>query len=276
MALDQHLNLEIRFRQQVDNAREYLLPFLQPWMQTGSGLRVMEIGCGEGGVLRAFAEQGAWCLGVDLSESRIRTAQALMAEEIAAGQAEFIAQNVYDPAFEARWAGQFDWIVLKDTIEHIPEQERFIPYLVRFLKPGGKVFFGFPPWYMPFGGHQQICRSRLGSKLVWMHLLPRGAYARLLRALGEPEQIVSDLLEIQDTGLTIARFERILRRSGHVILARTLFLINPIYRYKFGLRPRRQLRLLAAVPPLRESLTTAAWYVVEPLQQAEGLPNITA
>ena len=72
---------------------------------------------------------------------------------------EFLCQNIYEDAFLSRFKNQFDVIILKDVIEHVPEQEKFVPYLKNFLKPGGQIFFGFPPWYMPFGGHQQVCKN---------------------------------------------------------------------------------------------------------------------
>ncbi|GAB4421866.1 MAG: class I SAM-dependent methyltransferase [Bacteroidia bacterium] len=262
MSLAQHRSVQVRFDQQVENARTYLLPFIGEVMPLQPGMEVLEIGCGEGGVLRAFSDQGARVLGVDLSTSRIATARELMADEIARGQADFRVKNVYDTDFAAQYAAAFDLIILKDTIEHIPGQERFIPYLRTFLRPGGKIFFGFPPWRMPFGGHQQICENKRLSKLPWIHLLPRPLYQGLLRMGGESDRVVRDLLEIKDTGISLQRFERIVRQAGLHTDRRILFLINPIYSYKFGWKPREQFRWLAAIPHLRDFLTTAGWYIV--------------
>ena len=261
MALKQHTSVEERFRQQVLNAREYVLPFIESVLPVGEDTRVLEIGAGEGGVLQPFVERGCTCVGADLSEPRVAAARRLLAEAVEAGQARFLAVNVYDEAFQTEFDGRFDLILLKDTIEHIPDQETFVPYILRFLRPGGRIFFGFPPWRMPYGGHQQIARTRLAA-LPYLHLLPRGLYHRLLRAAGEPEGVVTSLLEIKDTGLSIRRFERILKASGLRIDRRRLFLFNPIYRFKFGLRPREQFRPLAALPVVRDFVTTAAWYVV--------------
>lgn len=266
MALAQHESFDIRFQQQVENAENYLIPFIEKAKAVAPGLRVMEIGCGEGGVLKPFVAKGAHCLGVDLSESRIDNAKKFMAEEVAAGKAEFIAKNVYDDDFLETYKGQFDLIMLKDTIEHIPEQEKFIPYLKHFLKPDGQVFFGFPPWYMPFGGHQQICKSKFLGKLPWFHLLPRPLYVGMLRLFGENDRMVEDLLEIKDTGISLERFERIIRKEHFAITAKTLFLFNPIYKYKFGLKPRVQAGWMAGFPYVRNFFTTAGWYMVQPKQ----------
>ncbi|RMG26007.1 MAG: methyltransferase domain-containing protein [Bacteroidetes bacterium] len=262
MALAQHVSLDIRFQQQYDNARTYLLPFIEEVQPLQAGMQVMEIGCGEGGVLKAFTDRGMHCLGVDLNASRIQSAQQFMQPEREAGLARFIAQNVYEEDFRLAHQAAFDLILLKDTIEHIPQQETFIPYLIQFLKPGGHLFFGFPPWYMPFGGHQQICRSRFISLLPYYHLLPAPLYKGILKLFGEEEKVIQELMEIKATGISLERFERIVKHSGLKIDKKTLFLINPIYEYKFGLKGRKQLPLLAAIPWLRNFLTTAGWYLL--------------
>lgn len=264
MALEQHSSLETRFQQQVDNAAEYLLPFIGEAMPVQAGMHVMEIGCGEGGVLRAFTDAGCQTLGVDLSEYRIEAANRLMATEVAAGKAVFIAKNVYDADFVTTYKGKFDLIVLKDTIEHIPAQERFIPHIIQFLAPGGKIFFGFPPWTMPFGGHQQVCKGKLASMLPYYHLLPMPLFKGLLKLLGESKQMVIDLVEIKETGISTRRFERIIRASKLGITRRRHFLINPIYKYKFGLKAREQSHWVTIIPVFRDFVTTCAWYIVEP------------
>lgn len=264
MSLKQHASLDERFRQQYLNAGDYLLPFLAQVMPIVPGMRVLEIGAAEGGVLKPFCEGGCFCTGVDLSEGRIEVARRMMAAEIAASQAEFIAQNVYDADFQQKYDGAFDLILLKDTIEHIPDQERFMPYITRFLRPGGAIFFGFPPWRMPFGGHQQICRSKLLGMWPWLHLLPAPLYRGILRAFGERDAIVQELMEIKATGISTLRFERILRYSGLQTAARRFYFINPIYRFKFGLAPRVQWPWVASLGWFRDFFTTAAWYIVKP------------
>jgi SAM-dependent methyltransferase len=262
MALKQHLDERVRFDQQVDNARQYVLPFVETTKPIGPGIAVMEIGCGEGGVLRAFSDKGAKCLGIDLDPPRIEFANEFLADEVAAGKAEFLLKNVYDADFLEKYRGTFDVLLLKDAIEHIPDQEKFIPYLKNFLKPGGQIFFGFPPWAMPFGGHQQICQTKLASKLPWYHLLPRPLYKSLLKAFGEGEGTIRELMEIKDTQISIERFERIVRKSGMKVLHKQHFLINPIYRYKFGLEPRKQFALISALPYLRDVVTTCVYYTI--------------
>jgi len=53
-----------------------------------------------------------------------------------------------------------------------PYKKDFMLYIKHFLKQGGIVFFSFPAWHNPFGGHQQIAVG-FGSKLPFIHLLPK-------------------------------------------------------------------------------------------------------
>ncbi len=263
MALEHHSNHQMRFDQQVDNARNYVLPFVEQTLPMMPGMRVLEIGCGEGGVLKAFYEKGCFCVGVDLDQLRIDLALIFLKDEIAEGRMEIMNQNVYDKEFLSKYGASFDLIILKDVIEHIHGQEDFIPFMKQMLKEKGQIFFGFPPWYMPFGGHQQIAQKKWTSKLPYYHLLPRPVYRWLLKSAGESEHNVTALLEVKDTGISIERFERICRRAGYSIVNRQWFLINPIYRFKFGLKPRKQYWLLGAIPFFRNFVTTCAYYTIQ-------------
>jgi len=262
LALKQHKDEQIRFEQQVDNSRSYVLPFIEKTKAVGAGLKVMEIGCGEGGVLVPFIEKGCYCVGVDLNPLRIDVANQLLSDSVQKGNAHFLVKNVYDNDFLDQYSAFFDLIILKDAIEHIPDQERFIPYLKNFLRTGGQIFFGFPPWYMPFGGHQQVCQNKIASVLPYYHILPASWYKGMLQMFGEPKPVIDELLEIKDTQITIERFEKIAKNSGLKVLNKQHYLVNPIYKYKFGLQPKKQLGIITAIPYLRNFLTTCVYYTV--------------
>lgn len=263
MTLAQHTDYKIRYQQQVDNAKQYVLPFIAQTVPVSAALNVMDIGCGEGGVLIPFLELGCNTVGIELDELKSGYAKKLLADYISSGQVEIVNQNIYEEAALDRFSGRFDLILLKDVIEHIPNQEKFIPYLKKFLKPGGQVFFGFPPWYMPHGGHQQVCRSKFLSVLPYFHLLPNPIYKAILKLSGEYEPVIKELLENKATGISIERFERIVKRSGYTIPAKRFYLINPIYQYKFGVKPRKQLGIISAIPYLRDFLTTCVYYMIK-------------
>lgn len=262
MALEFHKDKRGYFEMQHKNAVSFVLPFIEQESSIEEGMSVLEIGCAEGGVLLAFLERGCWGVGVELSPSRVEIAENFLSEYIEKGQARIINKNIYDPSFEAEFGSQFDIIVLKDVIEHIPDQEKLMVKMKAFLKPNGSIFFGFPPWMMPFGGHQQVARTKI-AKMPYLHLLPRGLYRWLLRRFGESEQTVIELIKIWDTGISLERFERISRKTGYSFAAKKLYLINPIYRYKFNLKEREQARFIRAIPWFRNFVTTCGYYLLK-------------
>ena len=262
MALKQHLDHKLRFDQQVENSASYVLPFIEETKKITPGINILEVGTAEGGVLVPFMKLGCYCVGVDLNPDRIVLANDFSAQEVKNGKMLFLLQNIYEDAFLNKYKGFFDVIILKDVIEHVPEQEKFIPYLKNFLRPGGQIFFGFPPWYMPFGGHQQVCRKKWASVLPYYHILPRFMYKGILKLAGEDEGVIRELMEIKDTQITIERFERIAKASGLKILNKQPYLINPIYKYKFGLKPRKQVAPLMWIPYFRDFVTTCVYYTV--------------
>lgn len=257
-----HKDKKRYFDIQYRTAKDHILPFLGELFETGTPKKVLEIGCAEAGVLKAFTELGHSCVGIELNPKRIELAEVFMKDELASGKIRFIAKNIYDIDVAQDIGHAFDLVILKDVIEHIHDQERFMKELHQFLNPGGMVFFGFPPWQMPFGGHQQVARNKFLSVLPYYHLLPRPLYKMILKAFGESPSNVEGLLEIKDTGISIERFERIVKRSGYSMLKRKLFLFNPIYEFKFGLKAREQFRILSAIPYFRNYCTTCAYYVI--------------
>jgi SAM-dependent methyltransferase len=240
--------------------RDHILPFIEQSISLSSNTRVLEIGCGEAGVLKAFLERGCFCTGIELEESRIELAKTFLSEERAAGRVTFLNKNIYDVDPEVDLEGRYDIIILKDVIEHIPDQARFMPELLRFMQKGGLVFFAFPPWMMPYGGHQQVLPGKLASKLPYTHLLPGPLYPFFLRMLGTPATGVATMEEIRSTGISIERFERIARDSGFTVARKQFYLFNPIYEHKFGLKPRMQWGWVSRVPFLRNFVTMGVYY----------------
>ncbi|RFM25695.1 class I SAM-dependent methyltransferase [Deminuibacter soli] len=245
---------------QVINAEQHVIPFINAVKPIQPGMRVLEIGCGEGGVLKAFIDAGCTGVGIDLDETRLVNAAIWLKEEIAAGKAKFISKNIYDADVDTDLEGAFDIIILKDVIEHIYDQPKLISWMKSYLRQGGTIFFGFPPWQMPFGGHQQLCHNKWLGKLPWYHLLPRFMYRGILTHYKEP---VRELLEIRDTRISIERFERIVKKEGYTIVNKLHYLINPIYEWKFGWKAKKQYAVISKVPVLRNFVTTCVYYLIQ-------------
>jgi hypothetical protein len=99
--------------------------------------------------------------------------------------------------------------------------------------------------------------------LPWFHLLPKPLYKGVLKIFGEYDPVITELLEIKDTGISIERFEKLVTRAGFSIPLKTFYLVNPIYQYKFGLKPREQFGVVSAIPFFRNFVTTCVYYLIK-------------
>ena len=256
---ERHTNKEKYFNEQVYTSQKYVIPFIENTIKCNEKLSVLEIGCGEGGNLKPFLELGCSNLvGIDLSNGKIEQANNLFSDHSQKQNIRFICEDIY----KIEDLGKFDLIILRDVIEHIHDQERFMDFVKKFLKPEGRIFFGFPPWFNPFGGHQQICESKILSKLPYFHILPKFIYKLILKVFGESNAKIEALLEIKETGITIERFEKIINQTNYKIDTSKFYIFNPNYEIKFGIKPKEQINLISKLPFLRNFLTTAGYYLV--------------
>ena len=223
-----HTDRESYFDEQSQTSKNYYIPYIKEVIGHIPD-KVLEVGCGEGGNLLPFAEAGCRVMGVDIDATRIEQART------------FFAQRH----------------------QHIRDKERFLSGLQKHLSADGAVFVGFPAWQMPFGGHQQIAHSHIVSHFPFLHLLPRTLYRWILRLCGEQERVIMELLDIKSTGCTIELFNRIARQANYQIIDRRLYIINPHYKIKFGLSPRRLNGVIAAIPYIRNFFCTSCFYILK-------------
>jgi SAM-dependent methyltransferase len=261
---ERHTDRELYFREQAYTTRKHVIPFIETVMPVTPALSVLEIGCGEGGNLLPFLEAGCRRItGVDISEYKIENARRFYSLIPGGEKVEFIAADIYDCAS----AGKFDLVVMRDVYEHIHDQAQFTAFVKSLLSPGGVLFIAFPPWCNPFGGHQQVCDSRILSKMPWIHLLPRFLYRLLLRTAGESHARIEGLMEIRDTGINLGRFYRIIKKEGFSLMKKSLWFINPNFEVKFGLRPRLLPGFTGSIPGLRNFLATTGYFILSATRQ---------
>lgn len=253
-----HNNRVMYFKELALTCTNYFIPYIQRFQAVNPSQRVLEVGCGEGGNLLPFARMGCSVTGVDLAECRIDEARTFFAAQHVQGT--FFVADILD---KPELGGRFDIIICHDVWEHIADKSRLLACLAEYLCPHGVLFISFPAWQMPFGGHQQICRSRLLSHLPFFHLLPVSAYRALLSTFGEKENCKGELFSIRRTKASVESFERLFySHSALRILDRTLWLINPHYKVKFCLTPRRLSALISHIPVVRNFFSTSCWYIV--------------
>ncbi|MGC9341113.1 MAG: class I SAM-dependent methyltransferase, partial [Bacteroidales bacterium] len=171
---ERHKKRERYFDEQALTTSRYVIPYLEAIRKLTDKTEVLEIGCGEGGNIKPFLDSGSKVTGVDILETKITNAEKFFEKHPKRDNLSLIASDIYDPP--SNLDRQFDIIFMRDVLEHIHNQEKFMNYVKRFLKPDGMFFLGFPPWQNPFGGHQQMCHSKFLSKLPWFHLLPGKLY----------------------------------------------------------------------------------------------------
>ena len=256
---NRHLDRKQYFNEQAESTEKFVLPYIRDKMRSlGVGSRVLEIGCGEGGNLVPFLKLGCECYGVELSEGNYQNALKFHQELPYREHLHLFNNDIYNVTY-SDIGGKFDVVFLRDVLEHIPEQEKFLQHLKQFLQPNGVVFFAFPPWRMPFGGHQQVCKNKYLSKLPYFHILPAKLYERILKKCGENP---TGFLEIKETGISINRFKRIIGKEKYAVMKNTHWFINPNYQVKFGLKPRK-LPKIFQIPFLQDFYTTAVYYLLE-------------
>ncbi len=257
---ERHINRNKYFEEQSITTEKYVIPFINSVKKIDRQTSVLEIGCGEGGNLVPFAKLGCKrVLGIDMSQAKIANANTFFRNMNLSERTEFVCDDIYNISPED--IGTFDVIIMRDVLEHIHNQEKFMDFVRRFMKPDSAFFLGFPPWHNPFGGHQQICRSKFLSKLPYFHILPKALYRFILKSFGEPERGIESLLEIKDTRISIERFEKIIKKT-YKKQKRIFYLINPNYEIKFGLKPRKISSLISWIPFFRGFFITTNYYVI--------------
>lgn len=250
-----HLDRRAYFTEEVNTSKNYYISYLTRFVTITKGCKVLEIGCGEGGNLLPFVKLGCTVSGIDRSSTRINQAIDFFSETGYEG--EFIAVDF----FEWDKKDKYDIILIHDVIEHIARKDMFVEHLKGFLNKDGIVFWGFPAWQMPFGGHQQICHSKICSLIPFIHLLPFSLYRILLKSFGENDGCINELMDIKNCRITIESFEELMNRYHYKVLDRCLWLINPHYKQKFHLTPRKLNSLLARTKYLRNYFSTSCFYI---------------
>jgi len=237
------------FAEQYQFGRDYLASFLGITPDQFQGLHVLEVGGGEFGLLKALSEYGAHCTGIDISESRVNYARTVHR----AAPITFYVGDICNYDSIAVQTAPFDVIVLRDVIEHIPQQAAALGVCARLLKPGGRLFVSFPPIFSPFGGHQQ--NFKYGLFLPYIHLLPNPLYRLLLKLFGAKANFIDTLIQTKSTGITIRNMYSIIKRLPLQYIFKKCYLVRPDYEIRFHIK-RRSFFLLNNIPLLREFFST--------------------
>lgn len=100
------------------------------------GMRVLDLGCGNGLMAGPIMDRGGWYVGVDFSAKFIAGCKKRFTSYIKTGQAEFVTANAIKLPFKNN---SFDFAVSIAVMHHIPSFELrlvFLQELRRVMKPG--------------------------------------------------------------------------------------------------------------------------------------------
>lgn len=167
-----------------------------------------DVGSGHGSMCLRLAEEGARrVVGLDINASNTAFAHDMLCERYPelAGQVEFHQSRLE----ELEPTECFDYIVTKDTFEHVDDPAGLLDEIVRRLRPGGLLLAGFGPLYnSPRGDH-----GGAEVRLPWGHLIYDET--RLVGRLNQRhDRSLTSLLDLGMNGLAYAEYRRLFRESG--------------------------------------------------------------
>src|SRR5688572_26748380 len=93
------------------------------------GERLLEIGCGEGGNLFHLRDRGAALYGVDYSPGKVGFARRAACANV------LVADALRLPFRD----GEFDAVLIRDLLHHLPGGEGALSEAFRVLRPGGRL-----------------------------------------------------------------------------------------------------------------------------------------
>ncbi|MEK6629552.1 MAG: class I SAM-dependent methyltransferase [Acidobacteriota bacterium] len=141
-----------RFRSEYDYALfEYfrsakVIQFLEQHDARLEG-RILDAGCGGGGMPLSFAEEGAAVAAIDLAD-RFREAGVRLGRERGIRRLSFARADGMALPFPA---AAFDAVLSHAVIEHVADAELYLRECARVLKPGGWMYLSTAP-YLSFAG----------------------------------------------------------------------------------------------------------------------------
>jgi len=225
---------------QRDVARRVIVPFLREHGVALQGRRVLDVGCGFGGMMSVWTECGAVPVGVDMNLGRLKSLDG-----------HLVAGDVSALPFRS---DSFDFVCAHDCVEHVPGTRLALQEIYRVLVPSGLAFIAFPPFYGPYGGHQHGCRT-LARFLPYGHLLPQGLWLRLAAS----EIYARSFLGL--ARLSMRKFENAAASAGFRTAACRVFLLRPEVALRWNVVSLPS-SFLGDLPVVRELLASGVFYLV--------------
>jgi len=151
-----------------------------PRLGLGPSSRLLDVGCGPGGVaIRMARRTGCEVVGVDLHERAIENARAAAIRAGLAQRTRFEIQDAGRPLpFRP---GSFDAIVCIDAVNHLPDRGSVFAQWRRLLRTGGRLLFTDP---VVRTGHVSREELAVRGSIGFYLFLPDGENEKMLAEVG--------------------------------------------------------------------------------------------
>jgi len=115
------------------------------------GQRILEAGCGNGGMAVAFAQAGAKMVGVEIEPELVEIARAQAFTNGVEAKFEY-----YDGEHLPFDDGSFDATLSVSVLEHVTDPVNYLTELLRVVKSGGYLYLAFPNRLWPQETHTRL------------------------------------------------------------------------------------------------------------------------
>ncbi len=141
------------------------------------GLRVADVGCGNGAYTEAIGAEAAFVVGVDLQRSWLTAYCRRLATS---GKAAMVVQAVAErlPLRDA----SFDLVFCIETLEHVADEHQTLHELKRVVRPGGSIVLTVPNKWFIFETHGLRAGPVTGNRIPFVSWLPKFIHSRIAAA----------------------------------------------------------------------------------------------
>ena len=243
---------EYYFQYQKLLAADYYIPRLKSWgVDISINGNILDIGCGDGGFITAFKELNCECIGVEKKDFNWELKNNVT----------FLVGDITEESFRQQVKNKWDLVILRDVIEHIPLNDKliFLNAVYNLMTRNSTLLITFPPFYSPFGLHQQTLLKSFLRFVPYLGWIPKRMLISILNLIGD-NQNTSEIDEIYDCKMTIRQFNHLINESGFIIKNHEKYLIRPSHEIRYGIKMRKA--NLTDLPILREGLVTGCTFIL--------------
>lgn len=152
-----------------EKLRPYICPYEEILKEIGEGQSVLDVGCGQGGLLQLCARElnPTKLGGIEIKEELILRAQRNL--ENSGVQ---VSLHVFDGKTIPDEISEYDVVTMIDVLHHIPPKQQlpFLEQLVEKMKPGAKLVLkdidGNSPWVVMNKMHDLLISGNISHEPI--------------------------------------------------------------------------------------------------------------